>query len=269
MTGRGRQADSELIGRTLCDMSKLLESAEGAGGRIRAALELLGKLVPYQQCALLDAEAGFDPRLVAVPVMAPDEKAELASELIALLGKMLEERALVPSSPLVRWHSHLAVPLIGLDEVIGVLFVHRDEGTYQDVELRLLSLAAAQLAAYLTMLRARGEAAASMRDLKCAQQAAESALLGTEELVHLFGEEISTPLAAAVAGARALASGDLAPDERARVAEAIEHSVRRQARLIGELLDRSSFPVHKVRRALRTLAGIGSLAAALEEPTSA
>ena len=187
MTQFGREAGSELYGRTLCDIAELLESAEGAEERVRGALELLGKIVPYQQCALLDAEPGFDPRLLALPAMAPEEENELTSALVKLFGKMLEERALAPapSPPPPRpWAAHLAVPLIGLGEVIGVLFVSRADGIYHVGNLRVLSVVAAQLAAYLMMLRVRTEEAGRAREMEEARRAASSALRAKDELVH-------------------------------------------------------------------------------------
>lgn len=238
MTANGREADSEMVGRTLCDIAQLLESAHGAGGRMRCALELLGTLVPYQQCALLDAEAGFDPRLLAFPALPPDEKDALANVLIRLFGKMLEERALKTKPSPAPWPAHLAVPLIGAGEVIGILFVQRDEGNYQKQQLRVLSLVAAQLAAYLTMLRARAEVAG--REQESAQRAARSALGPKDELVSRVAREMRTPLATAMAWVRILGSGNLGSDELARAAEAIERSVRTQAHLVGELRDSSS-----------------------------
>lgn len=241
MTGEGRAADSGMVGRTLCDIAQVLESADGADERMRRALELLGELVPYQQCALLDAEAGSDPRLLAFPALPPYEKDLLTNALIRLFGKMLEEGALAPEQSSGPWLAHLAVPLIGI-EVIGVLFVHRDEGKYQKQDLRVLSLVAAQLAAYLTMLRARTEEVGRARALESAGQATSSAPRSQDELGNLVAQKMRAPLATAMAWVRVLGSGVLAPAERTRALEAIERSVRMQAQLLGKLLDSSSIP---------------------------
>ena len=265
MTEEGRAADSGMVGRTLCDIAQVLESAQGAGGRMRRVLELLGELVPYQQCALLDAEAGFDPRLLAFPALAPDEKDVLAHALIRLFGKMLEERALAPGPSAVPWHAHLAVPLIGLDEVIGVLFVRRDEGTYEKEDLRLLSLVGAQLAAYLTMLRARAEVAGRAWELENAQQAASSAPRTKDELVNLVAHELRAPLATAMAWVRVLGSREMAPDERARAVEAIERSVRAQTKLVDHLVDLAFIATGSlVRRDPRPVQPARSIEAAID-----
>jgi GAF domain-containing protein len=155
MTEPGREAGKELHGQALCDIAQLLESAEGAEGRVRCALELLRNILRSDRCALLEAEAGCDPRVLTCPILTPDGENELTGTLVRLFGKMLEERALPPASSPPRWSAHLAVPLIGLGEVIGVLFVSRADGGYELTDLRILSVVASQLAAYLMILRAR------------------------------------------------------------------------------------------------------------------
>jgi GAF domain-containing protein len=155
MTEPGREAGKELHGQALCDIAQLLESAEGAEGRVRGALELLRKIVRSARCALLEAEPGCDPRVLTCPILAPDDENELTGALVRLFGRMLEERAVSPGPSLARWTAHLAVPLIGRGEVIGVLFASRAEGGYELADLRILSVVASQLAAYLMILRAR------------------------------------------------------------------------------------------------------------------
>jgi signal transduction histidine kinase len=263
MTALGRESDTEL-GRTLCDIAQVLETAQGAAGRVRGALDLLGKIVPYQKCALLEAEPGCDPRLVVLPDMKTGEKQKLTSALIKLFGKMLEERSLSPEPSPMLWGAHLAVPLIGLDDVIGVLFVQRNEGTYDKRSLRLLSLVAAQLAAYLMMLRARAEETGQAKELEDARRAAESALRAKDEFVNLVAREMGTPIAAMMAWVRVLAKPDLAQGDRARAVEAIERSVRTQCRLIADLRDLSSIAAEELRLDLRTVEPAGSIEAAID-----
>jgi hypothetical protein len=50
--------------------------------------------------------------------------------------------------------NHLAVPLVGLDDVIGILFVRDGAYPYDERHVRRLSVVAASLAAYFSMLRA-------------------------------------------------------------------------------------------------------------------
>jgi signal transduction histidine kinase len=264
MTLRRHEADNKLVGGTLCDIAQLLESAQGAEGRVRGALELLEKLVPYQQCALLEAEPGFDPRLIALPALPPGERNLLTNTLVKLFGKMLEERALAPEPPPMTGGLHLTVPLIGLDEVIGLLFVRRGEGKYQKQHLRVLSLVATQLSAYLMTLRARAEEIKRVRELEDARRAAESALRARDELVDLISHELSTPFAAAMAWLRVLGSQDLTWDARARAVKAIERSVWTQSRLAVDLLGRSSMGAEEMRLDLRTVEPARSIEAAIE-----
>jgi signal transduction histidine kinase len=236
----GHDAAIELAGRTLCDIAHLLESAEGADERVRGALELLGSVVLYQRCAVLEAEPGCDPRVLVVPGMPPAEERELTAELVNLLGKLLEERTLAAAPPTRSWASHLAVPLIGLDDVIGVLFVSRVDGAYDVADLRVLSLVAAQLGAYLMLLRVRMEDAARVREAEEAKRAAAAALRARATALTLVAEELRAPFEAAKAWLRVLGSRNLSPGARARAIEAVERSVRTQNRLVSDLSDVSS-----------------------------
>ena len=66
--------------RTLYDVTQLLESADQADARMRRVLELLRDLVPYEQCAMLEARLGHDPRVVLVPEPPPEARAVLARD---------------------------------------------------------------------------------------------------------------------------------------------------------------------------------------------
>jgi signal transduction histidine kinase len=231
----GHDAALELAGRTLCDIAHLLESAEGAEERVRGALELLGNVVPYRHCALLEAEPGCDPRMLAVPGMSPAEERQLTAELVKLFGKLLEEHALAAAPTPPPWTSHLAVPLVGLDEVIGVLFVSRVDGAYDVADLRILSLVAAQLGAYLVLLRVRMEEAARARKAEEAKRETAAALRARATALTLVAEELRAPFEAAKAWLRVLGSRNLTPGARARAIEAVERSVRTQNRLVSDL----------------------------------
>ena len=72
MSGRGREiAILELHGRALYDIAQVLESAEGAEQRVLRALEMLRQLVPYEQCALLEAETAVEPLACCWPGGVP------------------------------------------------------------------------------------------------------------------------------------------------------------------------------------------------------
>jgi len=250
MSGRGREiAILELHGRALYDIAQVLESAEGAEQRVLRALEMLRQLVPYEQCALLEAEAGFAPRVLVIPALSSEEKDLLTDVLLKLFGTLVEERAQVSGPPSTQLEAHLAVPLIGLGEVIGVLFVRRAEGVYVTRHLQALSVVAAQIAAYLTMLRA---------------VAADGPNRAKHELLDLMYGELRPPLAAALAALRILGSKDLPEAERARAVEVIERSIATQTRTIDDLLQVSGFLSGKPRLQPRAVEPARLIEAAIE-----
>jgi hypothetical protein len=152
-----------LIGRPLHDIVRLLGSAEGSEARVLRVLELLQEIVPYDQCALLESQPAsrWGPpsapptRVLVAPPTPPAEHARLTETLLKLFERLVDERASAPEPPPRPSRVHLAVPLIGLDDVIGVLFVRSSAGAYGARHLRALSVVGVHLAAHLTLLRAR------------------------------------------------------------------------------------------------------------------
>ena len=86
--------------------------------------------MPYDRCGLLDTPAVGAPRLVVEPDVA--EEREGVSRILRLFLTLLTDEAHratewrpsdVARVPLWASPSHLAVPLVALDRVLGVLFV--------------------------------------------------------------------------------------------------------------------------------------------------
>ena len=148
---------------------------------------------------------------------------------------------------------HLAVPLIGLDEVVGVLFVRGAESVYDEQHVRALSVVASKLAAYFTMVRACAVEAERMLQLQEARQAAETANRAKDEFLALVSHELRTPLNTILAWADALRSKETGEADRTRAFEAIERSVRAQAKLIEDLLDLSCVTTATLRLDLRAV----------------
>jgi hypothetical protein len=153
-------------------MTQVLESADGPEARVLHVVELLQPLVPYEQCALLEAQPGREPRVVVVPGASPDERASLTETLMSLFGHLIDDQGRAPEAPPAASGVHLAVPLVGLDQVIGVLYVRGAQAPYEARHLRALSVVSAKLAAYFTMLQARDELAVRARELEEARRAA-------------------------------------------------------------------------------------------------
>ena len=125
------------IETTLYDVAQLLESADGAAARVRRVLELLRVLVPYDQCALLEAGLGHEPRVVLVPETPLDEGARpLLANVAGPLRPARRHRARRRRLRRRAGGEHLAVPLVGLDEVIGLLFVRSSAGVHRAAPAR-------------------------------------------------------------------------------------------------------------------------------------
>jgi signal transduction histidine kinase len=142
--------------RIFYDIAHGFESPVDPEPRIRRALVLLRRIVPYDRCALLGSPS-VGPPIFFVEPDAPEEREGLGQLLGRLLTVLAHEPA--PDSSwmtsevehLRPWPSHLGVPLIGLDRVRGVLLVgRRKANAYTEDHVRFLSIAASQIAAYLT-----------------------------------------------------------------------------------------------------------------------
>jgi signal transduction histidine kinase/CheY-like chemotaxis protein len=220
------------LSRALYDIAQLLESADGADARVRHVLELLRGLVPYEQCAILEARPGHEPRVVMVPESSSGRPA-LTETLLHTFGQLIDAKARAPGAR--PKGARLAVPLVGLDEVIGLLFVCSSVVTYTEEHLHALSVIAAKLAAYFTTLRARAELTALARQRDEARRAAEAANRAKDEFLALVSHELKTPLSSIVACAEILRSpaDDAA---RSRASDELQRNVQAQTELIDDIL---------------------------------
>ena len=86
---------SEATARVLADIAYVLASAADVETRMRYVLELLRCLVPYEQCALLQALPNLPYRVMTVPELPPAGQTSLRLFLTHLLGHVASE----PNSP--------------------------------------------------------------------------------------------------------------------------------------------------------------------------
>jgi GAF domain-containing protein len=158
----------ESVARTLYDIALVFDAPSQTEPRLQRALGLVGRIVPNDRCALLDV-AGPGPARLVVEPDAPEEHTALRRVLTRFLTILTdEERAgtgwqLPDIATLALWASpsHLAVPLIGFDQILGVLFVRRQMANgYTNDHLRLLSIVASQIATHLASCRLRDDARA-------------------------------------------------------------------------------------------------------------
>jgi signal transduction histidine kinase len=206
-------------------LTHALESPEETRARLRHGLDLVRQLVPCDCCAVLDAPPGLERRIVTVPVPSVADATSLATTLDELLALVEDhrERASLDGGPASErawrsWPAHLVVPLIGLDQVIGVLFVGRAAPPYVEGDLCLLAVVAAQISAYLITLRLHRE---------------------REDFIAMLAHELRTPLTSVLGWASLLRSGAVTEADHARALDAVERNAQTLTRLTEDLLDAS------------------------------
>lgn len=254
-------AEEESPCRALYEIAQLLASAKDSEARIVRVLEHVRALVPYERCAVLDAQPGAKPRLITPEAATDAERLELTLATSALLARLLEEGR-VPE-PLASGNAPLAVPLIGLDEVVGLLFVSGPAGAYGELQVRRLSLVAALLGAYFSMLHAAALEAQRTQELEEARLAAETANRAKDEFLALVSHELRTPLNTILVWADALRSKQTRDVDRIRAFEGIARSVQAEAQLIEDLLDLSGIAKATLRLDLRAVEPVKLIQAAI------
>jgi len=92
---------------------------------------------------------------------------------------------------------HLAVPIVGLDRVLGVIFVRDGKSdAFTDVHLQLLSVVASQIAAYLTACRFHEQEAQIASEHKAARAAAVAENRAKDEFLAMLAHELRDPVTA-------------------------------------------------------------------------
>jgi signal transduction histidine kinase len=242
------------VARTLYDIAQGLDSPLDAELRLRRALRLLRRIVPYDRCALLETPAARPARLVVEPD-ASEERAALSRMLtrfsIVISGEAKQGVGWRPPdlAHLALWgsSSHLVVPLIGLDQVMGVLFVRQGwADPYTNDHLRVLSVVASQIAMYLTACRLREQEAQIVGEHEAARAMAEADSRAKDEFLTRLVHELHHPLVpirSALLTIRDQAERDPAV-QRAR--DVVEEQVTHLARLLDDLLEASRLARDKV-----------------------
>jgi signal transduction histidine kinase/ActR/RegA family two-component response regulator len=198
-----------------------------------------------------------------VPGTPPDVLTTLPETLDGLHRRLVDERVHPWEARRTQREAHLAVPLVGNDEAIGVLFVSGPgpgggAGAYTEKHLRELSIVGAHLASYVVMVdQARG--------LDEARRDAEAANRMKDEFLALVSHELKTPLTSTLAWTHMLRSEKLDPSGRARAVEAIEHNVHAQAKLIDEILDLACIVAADLRLDLEAVEPASLIKAAVAE----
>jgi DNA-binding CsgD family transcriptional regulator len=146
----------------LAEIAHVLVPTDGIEGRLNRAMELLARIVPYEQCALVEIDLSGQPRIRLLPEPGPSEAMATRPALLRLLRLVSDGRwagTLGDSAGSLSqdaWASYLALPLIGVDSVDGLLLVGQQVvDAYGESDLQLLTIVASQIAAYLSTCRLR------------------------------------------------------------------------------------------------------------------
>ena len=235
---RGPWAPARLLSDIAHTFVHVFESSDDTRARLRHGLELLRQIVPCDCCALLYVTSGLERRMVTVPEPSATEAATLAVTLDEML-ELLSERqsptsdAAHPSEPPPRsGRADRAVPVSGLVPVIGGLFVGGAAAPCDEEDLCLLSIVAAQIAAYLTTLRLHHD---------------------KDEFIATLSHELRTPLTAVVGWAALLRAGSLPEVSRVRALDAVARNATTLTRLTEDILDLSRISTGKLRIELQPI----------------
>jgi signal transduction histidine kinase len=237
------------VARTLYDIAQGFDWPLDPEPRLRRALRLLRRIVPYDRCGLLDTSVGGARRLLIEPDAA-EEREGVSRILRRFLNLLTDEheatdRRPPAAAPLWASPSHLAVPLVGHDRVLGVLFV-RGTDVYTDDHLRLLSVVAAQIAAYLTACRLREQETQMVIDHAAARAAADSTTRARDEFIVALALELRTLLAPIRASMQTLRSQAERDPAVQRATDVVEQQDEHLGRLLDDLLDVSRLAHDKV-----------------------
>lgn len=224
--------DVQQVAAAVADIARTLESPKDLDMRTRRVLELVGTLVPYDRCVLLKRLPGRD-LILAVPSLREE------STVRPLLVNLLQYIEGATDQP---WHfssaAHLALPVIGLDQVIGVLLVERnDSAAYEPHHLRLLSAVVSQLGGYLTMVRLHEDTVRKTHLLAEREQDLQRAAQFREEFIGVVGHDLRNPLSAILTGGHLLLDQGRLTKSQMLVAQRIISSARRMNRMVDELVD--------------------------------
>ncbi|HET9466781.1 MAG TPA: histidine kinase dimerization/phospho-acceptor domain-containing protein, partial [Vicinamibacterales bacterium] len=227
-----RATAADRLVSTLAEMAAVLESPRDLPVRVRRVLTLLAKLVPYTRCALL-MRGPDEHKVIAVPE-SHDNGALQTYLLTSLL--FLDGKGRRPEPPTDG--ERLALPVVGLNQIIGVLVTeHSRSDAYEPRHLRLLSAVASQLGSYLTLARLHEESAQQAALLRERSDQLRDAGRFREEFIGIVGHDLRDPLSAINMAGHLLQEDGLPEEQRATLAARITRTSVRMTKMIDELLD--------------------------------
>lgn len=237
------------LARGLSEISHTLESSDDRQRRVERSLELALEIVPSSCCALLEIHDDV-ATLYAAPDLDADARSALTTKMQALYRLVSGGDEIGRSSDA---KPSLALPVMGLDEIIGVLRVEADRDAYDARHLRLLSVIAAQIGSYLSMVRLRERDAARTRGIEAAHDFQRL-------LAGVVGHDLRNPLGVIVTVASTLLETSTDPFHVVALQRALRNA-QHATHLIADLVDVTESRVSGV---IRIAAEDGDFADTLE-----
>ena len=236
MTGHVHNlADLGQFAGVVADIARTLESPQEAEVRITHVLGLVPRIVPCDRCAFYTQSAGFERVMFVVPEPPEGDRSLLREFLHDVLQFM--EGGDASRRPFDS-RAHLALPVISLEEILGVLLVDRQRGEeYEPHHLQLLAAICSQLGAYMTMVRLHHERDRQTALLVDREQQLSGSARFREEFIGVVGHDLRNPLSAIRTGAQLLLKRGALDARDAAVVERVVASADRMSRMIDELLD--------------------------------
>lgn len=246
--GASSEGTKQSLARLLAGTAHALESDKGASERIRHVLAQLRDLVPYDRCAFLALSPDGEKTLTTLPAADGPELGRVRAALERVWALLAEDESPpreINWGQLEHWRSCLAVPLVGFDETVGVLALGRDApDAYNELDLQLLAIVGAQLASYLTALRARAEEREQQRR---AQRHSEERKRRLEVFLAMLSHELRNPLAPIRTSIELLHLKQGDARIRQQALATLDRQVHNLTRLVDDLLDVSRVTTGRIQ----------------------
>ena len=252
MNEASRAADLPKATRTLAEVAHSLAAADGPVERMHAAIRLIRQVIPYDRAAVLESvpwNGGCS--LYAEPPQEPAEEQALRARLESMMAMMADEGACENQAASPGFaplngsaEGHIAIPVVGLNRTIGLLYLESSEGEYGETSLRLLAVLAAQFGAYLTTMRLREEELEHARQLGIALHRLEQTDRKKDEFLAMLGHELRNPLGAINTALQVM--DHRGAQELRRYYQVIDRQIRHLSRIVDDLLDASRVRLGKI-----------------------
>lgn len=227
---------------TLADIGHTFSSLDCPWDRIRHVLERVRLIVPHECCGLLHFVGGTEEIVVVPTGSAITDEIEhaLRHQLSYLEGThLLPDRRLPEELGRCQsWSSHLTVPLVSEDTIVGLLMiVESSSQPYEESDLSLLTVVAEQLAAFLALLSVRQREMGVLQREQDARRTADAANRAKDRLLSIVSHELRDPVSVLAGWAQQLLTRPADPELTKKAASVIERNATLLGKLIADLID--------------------------------